>query len=219
MIYDVSLLDVTSINEIEGRWSHDDYMALLNVFEFGDPGEATDQDLKELLYMAISDFEPQIAAALILQHQLGEELNQGQIEQISHDMLKENVAEHYSDISFHSRLFDINELLYKAYNGKFPHAKASVIKVQLVPHHKTDMVVDEAIALKCLAPIINDHSVMKRLYNNQLAGKEEFVEAAAIIWYFKTLENDEYEIITSHYWINDAAFTALKKEVNIEIED
>jgi predicted nucleic acid-binding protein len=219
MIYKVSLLDVSSIHEIDGKWSHDDYIALLDVFEFGDPGDATDKDLKELLYMAISDFEPQEAAALILQHQLGEELNEGQIEQISHDMLKENVAEHYSDISFHSRLFDINELLFKAYNGKFPHAKASVIKVQLVPHHKTDIEVDEAIALKCLAPIINDHAVIKRLYKNQLAGEEEFDEAADIIWYFKALENDQYEIITSDYWINDADFTASEKEVKIELEE
>jgi len=219
MIYKVNLLDVSSINEIDGKWSHEDYIELLDLFEFGDPGDTTDNDLKELLYMAITDFEPQEAAALILQHQLGKELNEGQIEQISHDMLKENVAEHYSDISFHSRLFDINELLYKAYNGKFPHAKASVIKVKLVPHHKTDILMDEAIALKCLAPIITDHAVLKRLYKNQLAGEEEFDEAVDIIWYFKALENDQYEIITSDYWINNADFTASEMEVTIEIEE
>jgi hypothetical protein len=88
MTYKINLLDVTSINEIDGKWSHDDYIGLLDVFEFGDPGDATDKDLKELLYMAISDFEPQEAALLILQHQLGKDLNEGQIEQISHDMLK-----------------------------------------------------------------------------------------------------------------------------------
>lgn len=219
MKYKVNLIDVTSIDEIDGKWSHDDYVELLDVFEYGDPGDASDQDLKELLYMAITDFEPQEAAELILKHKLGNELNAGQIEQISNDMLKENVAEHYSDISFHSRLFDINEFLYKAYNGKFPHAKASVVKVKIVPHHKSDIIMDESLVLRCLAPIIDDHAVIKRLYKNQLIGEEVFDEAADIIWYFKDLGNDEYQIITSDYWINNQDFTASEIEVKIDTEE
>ena len=219
MKYKVNLIDVTSIDEIDGKWSHDDYVQLLDVFEYGDPGEATDLDLKELLYMAITDFEPQEAASLILSHIFNGQLNAGQIEQISNDMLKENVAEHYSDISFHSRLFDINELLYKAYNGKFPHAKASVIKVKLTPHHDSDIIVNEAILLKCLAPIIDDHAVLKRLYKNQLSGLEEFDEACDIIWYFKSLGNNEYEIITSDYWINNQDFTSSDVEVKLDLEE
>lgn len=219
MKYKVNLIDVTSIDEIDGKWSHDDYVELLDVFEYGDPGDASDQDLKELLYMAITDFEPQEAAELILKHKLGNELNAGQIEQISNDMLKENVAEHYSDISFHSRLFDLNEFLYKAYNGKFPHAKASVVKVKIVPHHKSDIIMDESLVLRCLAPIIDDHAVIKRLYKNQLIGEEVFDEAADIIWYFKDLGNDEYQIITSDYWINNQDFTASEIEVKIDTEE
>lgn len=219
MKYKVNLIDVTSIDEIDGKWSHDDYVELLDVFEYGDPGDASDQDLKELLYMAITDFEPQEAAELILKHKLGNELNAGQIEQISNDMLKENVAEHYSDISFHSRLFDINEFLYKAYNGKFPHAKASVVKVKIVPHHKSDIIMDESLVLRCLAPIIDDHAVIKRLYKNQLIGEEVFDEAADITWYFKDLGNDEYQIITSDYWINNQDFTASEIEVKIDTEE
>lgn len=219
MKYKVNLIDVTSIDEIDGKWSHDDYVELLDVFEYGDPGDASDQDLKELLYMAITDFEPQEAAELILKHKLGNELNAGQIEQISNDMLKENVAEHYSDISFHSRLFDINEFLYKAYNGKFPHAKASVVKVKIVPYHKSDIIMDESLVLRCLAPIIDDHAVIKRLYKNQLIGEEVFDEAADIIWYFKDLGNDEYQIITSDYWINNQDFTASEIEVKIDTEE
>lgn len=219
MKYKVNLLNVDTIDEIDGKWTHDDYVELLEVFEYGDAGDATDSDLKELLYMAISDFEPQEAASLILTHKLGSELNEGQIEQISNDMLKENVAEHYSDISFHSRLFDINVFLYKAYNGKFPHAKASVIKIKIEPHHKSDIVIDEAIVIKCLAPMIDDHAVLKRLYKNQITGEEEFDEATDLIWYLKPLGNDEYEIITSDYWINNNDFTSSEIEVKLDLEE
>jgi hypothetical protein len=217
--YNVNLIDVHSIDQIDGKWLRKDFKELLEILEFGDTGEATDTDLMELLYMAISDLEPQEAAEIVLKYKLGTELTAGQIDQISNDMLKENVAEHYSDISFHSNLFDINVLLHKAYNGKFPHAKASVIRLSIKPQQETDIVIDRKIVLKCLAPIIDDHAIIKRLYINQFLGEEEFQEATAIIWYFKALENDQYEIITSDYWINKNHFTASEADVNIEIQE
>jgi hypothetical protein len=217
--YKVNLIDINSIDQINGKWSRKDYLELLEILEFGDTEEATDNDLKELLYLTISDLEPQEAAEIVLKYKLGNELTAGQIEQISNDMLKENVAEHYSDISFHSRLFDINVLLYQAYNGKFPNAKASVIQLSITPQQESDIIIDEKLVLKCLAPIIDDHAIIKRLYKNQFLGEEEFQEATAIIWYFKTLKNDQYEIITSDYWINKNHFIASETDVNIEIEE
>lgn len=219
MKYKVNLIDVNSVDEIEGKWSHNHYVKLLEAFEYEDVGDTTDHDLKELLYMAITDYEPQEAAELILKDQLGNELNDGQIEQISHDMLKENVAEHYSDISFHSRLFDINVLLYKAFNGMFPHAQASVITLEIIPHHDSTVIVDEAIVLRVLAPLIDDHAVFKRLYKDQLAGEDEFEEAQHIVWYFKNIGENRYEIITSDYWINNADFIASTADVNVSVED
>jgi hypothetical protein len=46
----------------------------------------------------------------------------GQIEQISHNMLIDKVCEEYQ-IHMQGRLFHVNQLLFKAYNGKFPNAK------------------------------------------------------------------------------------------------
>jgi hypothetical protein len=79
--------------------------------------------------------------------------------------------------------------------------------------------VDEAIALRAIAPIIDDHAVFKRLYKDQLLGEEEFDEASDIIWYFKSLGDHKYEIITSDYWINDADFTASEADVNVSVEE
>jgi hypothetical protein len=47
--------------------------------------------------MAISDYEPHEAAAIVLDYKL-EELNEGQIEQISHNMLIDKVCEEYPEI-------------------------------------------------------------------------------------------------------------------------
>ncbi|MGB5981564.1 MAG: hypothetical protein WBG46_05425 [Nonlabens sp.] len=215
MNYDIEILDFKTIDEIKDKWSHDDYVNLLEIIEFGDTGDASDQDLKELLFLALSEYEPQEAAEIVLRYTFKDELNDGQYQQISNDMLKENVAEHYSDISFHSRLFDVNVFLYKAFNGKFPHARASVIKFKAVSKHPDASVLDKADALRLLSEGIDKHSIFKRLYKNQISGEESFDEANDIAWYFEELGDDTYELITSDYWISENEIIAGKFESSL----
>ena len=47
------------------------------------------------------------------------------LKNLSNEMIEDNQAEEYPDIAFHFPLFAINQLLNKAYNGKFPNAKAT----------------------------------------------------------------------------------------------
>lgn len=77
--------------------------------------------------MAITDFEPKEAAAIVLENKLSEELIKGQVEQISNDMLLDKISEEYPEINLHSRLFHFNQLLFKAFNGKFPPIRAGLI--------------------------------------------------------------------------------------------
>jgi len=221
MNYKVTIDDITSIDEIADKWNHDDYINLLELFEFGDTGDATDQYLKELLFLAISEYEPQEAAEIVLRYKFNDELNDGQYDQISNDMLKENVSEKYSDIALHSRLFDVNEFLYKAYNGKFPHAKASVIQFTATPKTDTDIAIDEAAALRLLSPGIDPHAILQRLFKDQIEGKEEIEEAQHIAWYFKPLTDHQYELITSNYWISEDEVISGEFEADLpeEIEE
>lgn len=46
----------------------------------------------------------------------------------------EAMDEEYSDISLHYPLFNINQLLYKAYNGTFSNTKASRLKLEIEFH-------------------------------------------------------------------------------------
>jgi hypothetical protein len=218
MKYQITINDISSIYEIDGKWNHDDYINLLELIEFGDPGDATDQDLKELLFLALSEYEPQEAAEIVLRYKFQEELSDGQYDQISNDMLKENVAEHYSDISFHSRLFDVNEFLYKAYNGKFPHAKASVIQFTATPEKESDIDINAAAALRLLSPGINPHALLKRLFKDQIEGDEEFEEAQDIVWYFEKTGDHSYQLTTSDYWINSEDLITNTWETTLETD-
>lgn len=206
MKYRVTIDDVSSIYEIENAWTHDDYVNLLELIEFGDTGDATDQDLRELLFLALSEYEPQEAAELVLRYRFKDEFNDGQYEQISNDMLKENVAEKHSDITLHSKLFDVNEFLYKAYNGKFPHGKASVIQFTATPIQQEAKDLDESDSIRLLSAGIDPHAILQRLYKDQISGKEDFPEAAHIIWYFKKTGDYSYQLTTSDYWINNDDF-------------
>jgi hypothetical protein len=72
--------------------------------------------------MAITDFEPNEAAAIVLDYKLSDSLNEGQIQQISNDMLIDKISE-YPEIAMQAPLYHINQLLFKAYNGKFQMRK------------------------------------------------------------------------------------------------
>ncbi len=91
-------------------------------------------NIEEILFMAISDFEPEEAATIVLNYKLSDFLNDNQIEQISHEMLIDKISEEYADISLHHQLFNINQLLYKAYNGTFPNAKATIVDFEIQPN-------------------------------------------------------------------------------------
>ena len=127
MNYQITINNANTVDEIEAYWTKEDYIKLLEKFDYPDAADADAASLRELLFMAISDFEARDAAAIVLEYKLAQDLNEGQIQQISNDMLLDKVCEEYPEIGLHSTLFHINQLLFKAYNGTFPNAKATII--------------------------------------------------------------------------------------------
>jgi hypothetical protein len=128
MKYLVKINDIKSTDELEGAWNNDDFKEILVRFEFPDAEQIKTPELKEYLFMAISDYEPGEAAAILLDYKLSDRLAEGQIDNLSHEMLRVKVSENYTDIRLHHDLFNINQLLYKAYNGKFPQAWVNIVE-------------------------------------------------------------------------------------------
>ncbi len=136
MKFQIKINSATTVEEIEDYWSTEDYVQLLGKFNYPDAEKSSKDTLKELLLMAITDFEPNEAAAIVLEYKLSDHLNDGQIQQISNDMLLDKIAEEYPEISLHATLFHINQLLFKAFNGKFPNTKATFIDCSIIPLEK-----------------------------------------------------------------------------------
>ncbi|MEH6405654.1 MAG: hypothetical protein V7767_00080 [Leeuwenhoekiella sp.] len=208
MKYKVAIENIKIVNELPGYWKTEDYKVLLDKFDVQDV-QLKDEELKDYLFMAINDFDPQEAATIVLTYKLGDELNSGQIDQLSNDMLKEKVVEEYSDIAMHKYLFHINQLLFKAYNGTFPNTKASITTCSITPENsKEETKIDKETVIKALSYGISDHHIIKRLFEDHLEGKQEFNSAENIIWELSAKGNNEYDIITSEYWLSKDDFTS-----------
>jgi hypothetical protein len=214
MKFDITIKNITTIEEIANYWQNQDYINLLERFDFPDGNSVKPENLKEMLHMAITDFEPNEAAAIVLTYKLSDRLNEGQIAQISNDMLLDKESEQYPEIDLHYDLFNINQLLYKAYNGKFPNAKATAVDFSMVSKDGYDGEITKEIVLKSFSNGISDRNVIKRLFEEQITTDKEFAEAEAILWELNKKDANNFSLITSEYWLAKEDFAAPEFEGN-----
>ncbi|WP_439129562.1 hypothetical protein [Polaribacter sp.] len=214
MKYAIKIHKISTVDELENSWNIEDYKELLNRFEL--PGTKTTdiEELRELLFMAIADKEPSEAARILLDYKLSDELNEGQIDSLSYEMLVDKISEEYPRIELHQTLFTINQLLYKAFNGKFPNTKASIIDFEIIPNANADKNITKEIALKCFAKNLDSHNVIIRLFHHQLEADEAFEEANDIIWELQKKDTG-YRLITSEYFMSKDDFLSPEFEANI----
>lgn len=203
MKFNIVINSADTVEEIPGYWTTADYVTLLEKFNYPDAGNADTATLEELLLMAITDFEPNEAAAIILEYKLADKLGEGQLQQISNDMLLDKISEEYPDISLHATLFHINQLLFKAFNGKFPNTKATLIDFSVKPvdsGEETEFTKENMLHL--LDKGLSGSNLIKRLFGEQMAGSKPFPEAENILWELKATGSQHYTILTSNYWLS-----------------
>lgn len=209
MKFNITIKSVSTVEEIEDYWQDQDYINLLELFNFPDANTIKPENLKEMLQMAITDYEPNEAAEMVLAYKLSERLNEGQIAQISNDMLIDKVSEEYPEIDLQYHLFNINQLLYKAYNGKFPNVKATVVDFSMVAAGDHEEEITKEMVLKAFNNGISDRNIIKRLFEEQMTTDKAFEEAENIVWVLDKKDEHHFKLITSEYWIN-------KEEITVE---
>jgi hypothetical protein len=216
MKYLMKIHEVVSTDELEGAWTNDDYKELLEKFEFPDAEQIKTTELKEYLFMAISDYEPNEAASILLDYKLSDALAEGQIDNLSHEMLRVKVSENYTDIRLHHDLFNINQLLYKAYNGKFPQAKANIVQFELTDEHNDPVELTKETVLKALSQGLSEKNLMNRLLGDQLEGRAPFPEAEGIVWDLQNKGNNMYSVTISEKWLAKNDFTNMEYECTVQ---
>ena len=217
MKYNIKINSIKTIDEIQGYWSTDDYLQLLEKYNFPDAGTAKKETLHELLLMAITDFEPKEAAIIVLTHKLGDLLTEGQIEQISNDMLVDTVCEEYPEIALQYALYNCNQLLYKAFNGTFPSANATIIDCAITPIVGSPAIkITKEMLLKLFSNGLSDRNILKRLFSEQMNENADFPEAEGIVWNLESKDLVNFSVTTSANLLKDEDFPALEFEGEYE---
>jgi hypothetical protein len=215
MKYTVKINSIKSQDELEGSWNNADFVELLSRFDYADADKLKQTELKDFLFMAISDFEPEEAATVVLNYKLSEVLTEGQIDNLSHEMSREKVSENYSDIYIHKILFDINQLLYKAYNGKFPKAIATVIEFEMHADQPQETEITKELVLEAFRTGLSERNLIIRLFKDQLEGTISFPEAEGIIWDLEIKANAQYRVTTSEKWLKKEDFENSEFQSNV----
>lgn len=196
------------IHELPNAWQLADFRAILTALDFDDVDAIADGELREMCAMALADLEPDDAAAVVVRHRLGKKLRSGQIEDVAHDMIEEPLWEDYPDMSTHEQLYNANQLLYDAFNGKFPRPRAVQIELEveaLDPDGERMMSPpSEAVLVRLLAAGLDEDARVHRLFEDQLAGTR-FPEAEFIVWQLAHRALDRrralVSMIGSGYWL------------------
>ncbi len=206
----VERLTFQEINELPNSWQHADYRKLLEKMGYENPEEISEAELKAMCLMSITDFEPSEAAQVVLEYLFSDELNEGQIENLAHQMQTEKLWEEYPELPLHPDFFKATQLLFEAYNGKFPRTEAVQFQVKVTADDAEGLSVfdenPEPPLLRLLAQGLPDNSLINRLFSEQLEG-DHFPAAESIIWQLNVIKKEAkeivFEVISSAYWLED----------------
>lgn len=222
--FKVELLKFISIQELPNSWNDQNYVDLLTLMDFGDTSELEPNELKEMCLMSLTDNEPEDAAKLVMEYIFKDRLTKGQIDNLSNEMLDEKIWEEYADLSMHEEFFNVNQLLYEAFNGKFPQPEAVRFQAKITGDDKDGFLVfnsfAEAPLLRLLVSGMPENTLIFRLFEEQVAG-DRFTDAKDIIWQLKidkASENERLvEVISSSYWFHDLKYvTAFEGETHAD---
>ena len=212
MKFNIKLNSASTLEEIENYWKDEDYIQLLELYNFPDAETIKPENLKEMLFMAISDFELNEAAEILLTYKLSDSLNEGQIAQISNDMLIDKICEEYPEIDLHYALYNVNQLLYKAYNGTFLNCKATLVDFDIEAPKDFEGEITKEIVLKSFNRGLSDSNIIKRLFAERMTTDKRFEQAEDILWELNHKNGNNFTFITSEYWLNKEEIIATEFE-------
>jgi hypothetical protein len=208
--FTVERLTFATLTELPNSWQNKDYKALLEKMNYDNPDGISEAELKEMCLMSFTDLEPREAAEIALGYLFPEELNAGQIENLSHQMLTEKLWEENPELPLHKGFYQATQLLHDAYNGTFPATKAVEFRVKVTAENPDDLAIfaeaPAAPLVRLLAPGLPDNALINRLFSTQVAG-DAFPEAPAMLWQLtpgeKTANSLTFDVVSSAYWLED----------------
>ncbi|MBU0680777.1 MAG: hypothetical protein KKD73_05075 [Proteobacteria bacterium] len=210
--FNVEILSFLKISKIENAWMADDYKALLSMMDIGEDelGGMSEAELKEMCLMSLNDFEAHESARFLLAHFFKDEITEGKIDQMSHQMVDSNLWEEHADPAYHMKLFNAYGLLRKAYNGTFTEPTGVKFTIKITANKKDSFEIFDqslhAVIVRLVSSGLNESAILNRLFEEQISG-EKFPDAKNILWILKELSKTDnerqYEITSSYLWFGE----------------
>ena len=199
-----------TLSQLPDDWSAADYRTLLDRTDYGDTADLSESELREMAYLSVADLARPEAAGLLLDYRCGELLETGQIQNAQHEMEDEKLWEEYPDMAAHCALFSAGSFLYAAFNGGFPKPEARELTLTVAAKNDDAAdalrTADPALLLRLLAPGMDAHALLHRLFEAQLQGTR-FPEAEHILWQTEVTETAKHtftvKLLSSAYWLED----------------
>ncbi|MGB3799160.1 MAG: hypothetical protein WA952_05050 [Lewinella sp.] len=206
----VSQVSSDSLMQLPGDWTTDDFREILNLTEYGDQSELSDKEIQEMAYLSLADLPKSEAADLLLSYVFSEdELTDGQRQNSSHEMDTERLWEEYPEPEHHAGFYRVGSLLYAAYNGGHPKPDGRQLVINVTAKEDgADLLSDPdpALVLRLLAPAMDGHALLHRLYEDELKGSS-FPSAKHILYRIESraVESDTFELTlySTDYWLED----------------
>jgi len=210
----VSVLALKKIFDMPGSWSEAEHRALLNQLEIDDVDEIENKDLLDFVIMALQDLEPEEAGDQVLACKLAGRVTAGSRQNIVQDLLEgQRPWEELSDIGLHARVFAAARLLYQAIPSLFPKPDMMQLTLRLQARNDEAKKIlaeapEAAFVTRVLADGMDEHSILERLFDEQLAARS-FDEAEGIIWLAEFSEHSDggasavLTVYSSQHWLHD----------------
>ena len=206
--FKVEITAFKKISAIEQAWSGEAYKALLELMGLNEGLDGLPAaELEEMCLMSLSDFEPPEAARFVLTYLFADELTEGKIDQLSHEMPEDRLWEEFSDCHCHRAFFNAYGLLRRAFNGTFPEPTGVQCTVDITAEQAADFEVfaetPQAPLIRLLAAGMEESAILNRLYDEHISG-DSFPEAAGILWDVEQVSlvdlQAQYTLTSSAFW-------------------
>lgn len=213
--FHVCVTGVTEIHDMPGSWQDADYHRLLAQLEVEGVDDVQGGDLLDLVLMALQDMEPDDAVDSVLACKLGTDLSKGARQNLVQDFLEDQRTwELAPDIRLHCRIFAVAVLLQKAFPKMFtrPDMMQVVLRIEARNSEAAALLAkppQAAFVARMLADAMDTHSILERLFDEQLAA-DRFDEADGIIWLAEFSDSGEADgrhrnltVYSSEHWLEE----------------
>lgn len=175
-------------------------------------GGMSQSDVEEMCLMSLNDFDHHESAQFLLTHIFKDEMTEGKLDQLSHQMVEAKLWEEHANPAYHMRLFNAYGLLRKAYNGIFKEPTGVKFTIKITTNDKDSFEFFDssphAVIVRLLANGLDETAILNRLYGEQMNG-ESFPDAKNLLWILKEISIKEkerhYEITSSALWFGELA--------------